>query len=49
MLLHIQGYAVDLDEPPRIRVHARLRQHQTPSPSIGSWLPSATKRAFHLR
>jgi hypothetical protein len=25
--LDVQGYAVDLDEPPRIRVHARLRQH----------------------
>ncbi len=25
VLLDVQGYAVDLDAPPRIRVHARLR------------------------
>jgi hypothetical protein len=25
VLLDVKGYAVDLDEPPRIRVHAGLR------------------------
>jgi hypothetical protein len=44
VLLDVQGYAVDLDEPPRIRVHARLGRHLA-----FSWAQVAAKSLFRCR